>query len=559
MFSFDGGTFVRSSEAAFTDPREGWAFASFGFESFATPPTDFADSDWVKTGTPLVTSSLGDPFGGTDASRVVDDATGSFESVQWDDSTAMQVGNDYRATVYVAKDADTSRFPEVQFKDTANAQSYFVDINTSTGASAVRTNSGWLAASSSIESYDSSWWKVSVSLTSATANSLRLVVLPAVGTTLGVASVAAVGGATFYVGPVERRVGWRSSNQPRIFSDGGYLSETSRTNLCVHSWDFKGWTAAGASVTAGQTAPDGSSRAYTVADTAGGLQTLTVDATASSLGNYFYSIYVKKDSVSDRVFGLRVEQGGGWTGALNGGAARIDARTDTGATQVTSGTPIVSVSSSGDWWRFGLNIDVITTGTLGFRIVPASGPSLGVVDVTQTGSIVAWGAQVTSRAFSVSPVRTSGSTATAAGDQLSFAAGTYPAKIATGKSSWTFKPLQSSSQIAAGATVYSVFRGPSNSGLTFRGVGGACRIAYFNTAGAPLVDRAVTFSRMQEITVTMDFGAGAMTIAGCSTGDGTFSLSTNDSQINPSSDTIYIGNSSAGANQADAVLMPPRG
>lgn len=529
LLDYNDASFSRASEAAFVDPREGWAFEATGWRLHETPSTDIV-SDWTVVGTPIVTGSQADPLGGTDATTIEDDNASGFESTQWDGTSAMAIGGAYRFTIYIAKDADETRFPEFQFRDTANAQSYYVDVNTSTGATAVRTTSGWVSASHTLTSYDDDWWLLSVEVASSTTNAARISVLPAVGTSLGSASVSAVGSTTVYVDQIDAEAAWKATDVPRILSDGAILIEGSRTNVVLDSEALSSgsWSNATAGVTttadAGD-APDGTTDADQVDTTSGARRFRRQTLTLADNTDYDVSAYAQRVGGSDQPVSLVYQ-------AKNVAAQYVD---DT---------------ATAEWARLSASFN---SGT------GAGTPQIGVGnDGTSATSVLAWAAQMEAGRYASSPIRTVGATGTRAVERASYTAGNWPEAIASGCVKWTFVPNYGSADVVAvSSSAHSIWRSTSNSGCNIRETAGQCRIAVLFTSGAPRVDRSVSFSAGDVLSITIDWPNLQVTLEGFTTGDGTFALS-GGSGLSAASDPLYIGYFGTSASQYfDGVICRP--
>lgn len=415
LLDYADWTISRASEAAFVDPRDGWSFASPVWATFETAP----DYDSWDTVTANVTGGELGPTGLSNAWTLEDDSATLYEIVEEVFATAMALGQMIRVRLYVKKDADTSRFPEIQLQDSANAQKYNIDLNTQDGSTAERIATGWRSWSHTVTEPIPGWWLVEMVVESNTTNTFKVDVLPAAGTTLGAVSAAAVGSIVATVPTIEARGSWLPDDQARILADGTILIEGARTNLVTYSSDASAWSTGGTVVTTGgQDAPDGSTTAYRIEDAdAGGYGVYTQVVSGSlSIGSYAHSVYVRKDSDETRFPEIAGFQG---SAVIGGGDYNVQINTKTGATSTRAGTPTsVSVIDEGLWWRVVIVVSITGAGTVGTRLYPAAGTTLGIVAPGAQGAITVWGVQFEAGSFATSPIRTAGVSATRADDQV---------------------------------------------------------------------------------------------------------------------------------------------
>lgn len=158
-------------------------------------------ANWTANNTPTSVSGVSDPFGGTDAVTTGDDDGSLFESHQFQTATSLTIGEQYRFIHWIKKDADTTRFPEIQH--IAGTGFAHVQLNTQTGATVIRASANWtsLSVSAVTATEDAGWWKMTLRFTPAATNAPRVVYLPAAASTLGGSTVASeTGTLTWYPG-----------------------------------------------------------------------------------------------------------------------------------------------------------------------------------------------------------------------------------------------------------------------------------------------------------------------------------------------------------------------
>lgn len=128
---------------------------------------DFDDAAWVKTAGGLVTSKYGlAPDGSMRADRIRDENAGTQDNIQQTISQSSNT-NPHVISLYVQKDADETRFPELllQFNTGGVTTSYHLRMNTKTGA--VDTSIGSAPTSAGAIDVGEFWrfWMVAPSVT----------------------------------------------------------------------------------------------------------------------------------------------------------------------------------------------------------------------------------------------------------------------------------------------------------------------------------------------------------------------------------------------------------
>ena len=130
---------------------------------------------------------------------------------------------------------------------------------------------------------------------------------------------------------------------------------------------------------------------------------------------------------------------------------------------------------------------------------------------------------------------------TRAADAGSFAAGQVPQRIRSGRWSTELTPMHASVDVLSAAVHYIFYTDASNY-LSLTEDGGGNVQAKLATTGGNLV-KTITYSRDQVVTLTPDFAAGSLTVAGATTGDGTVGGTVGDW---PSGTLHALVNASAG-------------
>ncbi len=161
---------------------------------------DLTDAAWAETGSSVAAfDAVGLEGIANTASTLTDDA-GTLEFVD-EIITVPNDSNTHTWRVFIDKDVDETRFPEVECRLTGGTQQdRSLDLNTSTGASTSRVDTGTTA----IEVNDVGlWWECLISVANNTTGnvSARILIYPALGTTIAVVNNAATG--SIIVGNVE--------------------------------------------------------------------------------------------------------------------------------------------------------------------------------------------------------------------------------------------------------------------------------------------------------------------------------------------------------------------
>ena len=143
------------------------------------------------------------PDGTTTADSLEDNSAGALESVL-QGVTIADDSNPWCFSIFIKKDSDETRFPEIllQLVDGVTQDIGF-DLNTSTGASAVRFSNGTVD-SGVIDAGD--YWRQWITVTNNGTGNLtaQVGIYPAIGTTLGAFDVAAVGTTIYWGAQLEQ-------------------------------------------------------------------------------------------------------------------------------------------------------------------------------------------------------------------------------------------------------------------------------------------------------------------------------------------------------------------
>jgi hypothetical protein len=191
-----------------------------------------------------------------------------------------------------------------------------------------------------------------------------------------------------------------AANVPR-FKTGGYFTEPAVTNLLSYSNDFAdaSWVKAGTNTGTSyksEIGVDGTTSASSLADSDAGANATWYHVVNATLGDeYFYTVYVKKDTSATKFPGIMIQEN-----TTEYAAICFDVRDgsyvvrEDGATWNNPDT--VSVESNGDYWRICMSFTALNTTTYRFYMFPTvcdTTPSKNW-DVTVQGSNVLEKAQV---------------------------------------------------------------------------------------------------------------------------------------------------------------------
>lgn len=166
-------------------------------------------------------------------------------------------------------------------------------------------------------------------------------------------------------------------------------------------------------------------------------------------------------------------------------------------------------------------------------------------DNTVETKTLIWDAhQFEQRKFPSSYVDVSGSSASAVADVLTFASGAYPSRLVSGRWKFHWYPYFANDEVDSDVVLLS-FGGASDE---LRYVSSTDKLEVFTSGVSRGASSALTFSRHQKITITLDWPARKMTIAGATTGDGDTTLTSTDEW--PDNVTLRIGGRQGSAQEA---------
>ena len=201
----------------------------------------------------------------------------------------------------------------------------------------------------------------------------------------------------------------RLDYNPSTLAAQGLLIEEARTNLALQSQDFAtSWAATASPIVTTNTtvAPDGTTTADTIASTAiGSYVSQTITFTGD--GTKAYSIFIKSGTSSNTRISVR-----DITASVSRGQADITWAAGVPSAVVINGSLQYLQACPNGWYRLAVIVDsVVAANTNQIRIQPDN--------VSGTGDVIFWGAQIENAAFSTSYIPTTTTALTRSADVAS--------------------------------------------------------------------------------------------------------------------------------------------
>jgi len=157
-------------------------------------------SAWNSTGAVTETGAQVAPDGSPSAWRI-EDTDAATTSRWYIDTGALNTGS-HAESVFILKDSDTSRFPEIQALGvgaTITGGTVGIQLNTSTGATSTRVGSPDFVRVTDA----GDWWRVEFGFTVSVGGTARVQVYPSVTDSIGTVNVAATGAVTAWGAQLE--------------------------------------------------------------------------------------------------------------------------------------------------------------------------------------------------------------------------------------------------------------------------------------------------------------------------------------------------------------------
>jgi hypothetical protein len=307
---------------------------------------------------------------------------------------------------------------------------------------------------------------------------------------------------------------WAAANERRI-EDGMLLMEGSRTNYVLQARDQTSWTGGSAVSTSGFAGPDATVSAW------------RTQAASTQWGRYYPTIAGLPAGACVASQWQRMGSADtSWQVSGSTGSAVARGGTFASAAYQRNELPATAALSSG--------------------VNPIDGR-----DWTANGGVVASAhdvigdlLQVEAGYFPTSAIRTVGAPVTRGADVLSYAVGQYPASFLTRGLRFTFAPIFSSAELVAGGAAHMVmqFAGASAESIRLSTDGVNAILYVFGGGALKITSSALTWSRNQALTFTINPAAGTATVSGATSGNGAHS----GAAWAFASGQLNVGNSQAG-------------
>lgn len=520
--------FTRASFASLSDPRRGWRFTHDALEIFKSKVEDGGgnnlhprpgEESWENSfQTPLITTGAADLFGGNSAVIIEDEITANYEIAANATKATPTSTEPFWWCWAVKRELDAGTWTEVQLYEGAS-QRVLISVNKDEGAWQVRAGSITKGELNAEMNLLNGWWVFTARInsgefTGGTAN-IETRVHGAAGNTPFTLAVAATGSTTFYGPyfadasiPENNPRGWAVHDEPRIFRDGAVLIEGSRENLVGEFTNFSNWDNQGSLFySSSNVSPDGSHMWTIEDDQPASATAMKISVGDIAAGNYALSVYTPKNSISK----FRPAIG------IQSASVLLEVSIDTtdGDIAVARNTspftgsipvPIVSSSITPDYYRIATVLKSVTAGESFVRLMPSTFSGTNSLNTSLSGVVDFWGVQLESSDFVTSPIRTSGSSATRAFDDLDMTDGS--AVFADAFFSEGFEidiwPLFASADTAnriiiANNAGFSYLRFNSAGGFHYRAGTAA-------SPGAEKASAAVTYSVGDKVTLRVEHG-----------------------------------------------------
>jgi len=185
---------------------------------------DLSNAVWSNTNTPVITQNQVGIDGVANTAWTIEDDGATIEYI-YQTLTIPDDSNTHTLSVFIKKDNDETRFPEIQcvLKGGTTSVYHIVQVNTKTGAyyNRINTNSDL----TEIEDWGD-WWRVKVNATNNSSGntSLQVSIYPAVTTTWGTTESAATGSIVIDWPQVELNSSFPSSP---IYTEGTAVTRSS--------------------------------------------------------------------------------------------------------------------------------------------------------------------------------------------------------------------------------------------------------------------------------------------------------------------------------------------
>ena len=160
--------------------------------------SEYFGDGWSSNNVTITSNTSISPEGVQNATTLADTSTTAYQQMEYQPS--LTAGASYAFSMFIKKDTDTTRFPEVFFRifNGGTEQSVAVQINTQTGAKVDRYQTG--SAVSDVIDFSNDYWRLVITATDPNDgnSALRVFLRPAMGLTFGSVDASATGGIVAY-------------------------------------------------------------------------------------------------------------------------------------------------------------------------------------------------------------------------------------------------------------------------------------------------------------------------------------------------------------------------
>ena len=136
-------------------------------------------------------------------------------------------------------------------------------------------------------------------------------------------------------------------------------------------------------------------------------------------------------------------------------------------------------------------------------------------------------------------------------DSMTLPSAALTTAFLTGKWQVQVIPEHSNADVIADTSGHVIFLIDANDFLGIVESGGDAIVVW--SANGNIISRIITYSRDQKLTITLDFAAGDLTVAGATTGDGTTNGTANDWTTG----TLYVGLDDASGQPSFGLISEP--
>jgi hypothetical protein len=404
-------THTRASSATFVDSS---GVLQRAVTNLLLRSEEFDNASWGKTNSTATANSTTAPNGTATADRVAEDTVNTQHFIA--QTATISSNTAITVSTYVKFDS-ANRRAFLQINDGTN----YAGVILAQDGSVAAQDTGFANRSFSAEAVGSGWYRLRMSLTTATATNITVRVVLISGTNTQAYTGDGTSGLFLWGAQLEQSstVGEyipttsvinsapRFDHNPTTGESLGLLPEEARTNLALPSENFDGWAKGLSTVTTDSiNSPAGTQTADLITLSAGTGQK-GVNQGGTTTGAVTYSVFLKAGTHSI----VQLLQGGSTNNYANFNISTgVVGNTGTGTT--------ASITAFGNgWYRCSMSH---SNSVSGIYVNAAASLTDGFFpSVTVTGTYYAWGAQLETGAFPTSYIPTTSATVTRAADVAS--------------------------------------------------------------------------------------------------------------------------------------------